>query len=252
MVLAFLFFMTALLYACIGFGGGSTYNALLVLGDTDYQLIPIISLICNIVVVSGGVWHFSREGHIRLSRIAPWIVFSVPASFVGGLIPVPEVIFTGVLGFALLLSGIRLLWPEKEDPSFPNFKAQQHSFMPAIFGTLLGLMAGITGIGGGIFLAPVLHFMRWGNAKQIAGACAFFILVNSLAGLIGQSLKIEDIALFSALSPYWILLPAVLIGGQIGSWLGAVQINMSMVKKMTALLILYVSVRLIMKFISML
>ena len=252
MALAFLFLMTALLYACIGFGGGSTYNALLVLGDTDYQLIPIISLMCNIVVVSGGVWHFSRERHIRLSRIAPWIVFSVPASFVGGLIPVPEVIFTGVLGFALLLSGIRLLWPEKEDPSFPNFKAPQHSFMPAIFGTLLGLMAGITGIGGGIFLAPVLHFMRWGNAKQIAGACAFFILVNSLAGLIGQSLKIEDIALFSALSPYWILLPAVLIGGQIGSWLGAVQINMSMVKKMTALLILYVSVRLIMKFISML
>ena len=123
--------------------------------------------------------------------------------------------------------------------------------MPVIFGTSLGLLAGITGIGGGIFLAPVLHFMRWGNAKQIAGACAFFILVNSLAGLIGQSLKIEDIALFSALSPYWILLPAVLIGGQIGSWLGAVQINMSMVKKMTALLILYVSVRLIMKFISM-
>lgn len=250
MVLAFLFFMTALLYACIGFGGGSTYNALLVLGDTDYQLIPIISLICNIVVVSGGVWHFSRERHIRLSRIAPWIVFSVPASFVGGLIPVPEVIFTGVLGFALLLSGIRLLWPEKEDPSFPNFKAPQHSFMPAIFGTLLGLMAGITGIGGGIFLAPVLHFMRWGNAKQIAGACAFFILVNSLAGLTGQALKIENTDVFSALSPYWILLPAVLVGGQIGSWLGSSRINVGTVKKMTAILILYVSARLIWRFLN--
>lgn len=252
MALAFLFLMTALLYACIGFGGGSTYNALLVLGDTDYQLIPIISLMCNIVVVSGGVWHFSREGHIRLPRIAPWIVFSVPASFAGGLIPVPEVIFTGVLGFALLLSGLRLLWPEKQDPSFPNPKAPQHRSMPAIFGTSLGLLAGITGIGGGIFLAPVLHFIRWGNAKQIAGACAFFILVNSLAGLTGQALKIENTDVFSALSPYWILLPAVLVGGQIGSWLGAVQINMSMVKKMTALLILYVSIRLIMKVINML
>ena len=252
MALAFLFLMTALLYACIGFGGGSTYNALLVLGDTDYQLIPIISLMCNIVVVSGGVWHFSREGHIRLPRIAPWIVFSVPASFAGGLIPVPEVIFTGVLGFALLLSGLRLLWPEKQDPSFPNPKAPQHRSMPAIFGTSLGLLAGITGIGGGIFLAPVLHFMRWGNAKQIAGACAFFILVNSLAGLTGQALKIENTDVFSALSPYWILLPAVLVGGQVGSWLGAVQINMSMVKKMTALLILYVSIRLIMKVINML
>ena len=124
--------------------------------------------------------------------------------------------------------------------------------MPVIFGTSLGLLAGITGIGGGIFLAPVLHFMRWGNAKQIAGACAFFILVNSLAGLTGQALKIENTDVFSAFSPYWILLPAVLVGGQIGSWLGAVQINMSMVKKMTALLILYVSIRLIMKVINML
>ena len=245
-----MFFMTALLYACIGFGGGSTYNALLVLGDTDYQLIPIISLICNIVVVSGGVWHFSRERHIRLPRIAPWIVFSVPASFVGGLIPVPEVIFTGVLGFALLLSGIRLLWPEKEDPSFPNLKAPQHSFMPAIFGTLLGLMAGITGIGGGIFLAPVLHFIRWGNAKQIAGACAFFILVNSLAGLIGQSIKIDNTDVFLALLPYWIMLPAVIVGGQIGSWLGSSRINVDAVKKITAILILYVSAKLIWRFLN--
>lgn len=251
MILAFLFFMTALLYACIGFGGGSTYNALLVLGDTNYQLIPLISLMCNIVVVSGGVWHFSREGHIRLPRIAPWIVFSVPASFAGGLIPVPEVIFTGVLGFALLLSGLRLLWPEKEDPSFPNPKAPQHRFMPAIFGTSLGLLAGITGIGGGIFLAPVLHFMRWGNAKQIAGACAFFILVNSLAGLTGQTLKIESAPVFSALSPYWILLPAVLIGGQIGSWLGSSRINVEAIKNLTALLILYVAVRLLWRFFSM-
>jgi len=250
MVLAFLFFMTALLYACIGFGGGSTYNALLVLGDTDYQLIPIISLICNIVVVSGGVWHFSREGHIRIPRIAPWIVFSVPASFAGGLIPVPEVIFTGVLGFALLLSGVRLLWPEREDPSFSNPKAPQHRFMPAILGTSLGLLAGITGIGGGIFLAPVLHFIRWGNAKQIAGACAFFILVNSLAGLTGQTLKIENTAVFSTLSPYWILLPAVLVGGQIGSWLGSSRINVGAVKKMTAILILYVSARLLWRFLN--
>ncbi len=250
MILAFLFFITALLYACVGFGGGSTYNALLVLGDTDYQLIPLISLICNIVVVSGGVWHFSKEGHIRLPRITPWIVFSVPASFAGGLIPVPEVIFTGVLGFALLLSGVRLLWPEREDPSFPNPKAPQHRFMPAIFGTSLGLLSGITGIGGGIFLAPVLHFIRWGNAKQIAGACAFFILVNSLAGLTGQTLKMETAAIFPVLSPYWILLPAVLVGGQIGSWLGSSRINVGAVKKMTAILILYVSARLLWRFLN--
>lgn len=246
------FSATAFLYACIGFGGGSAYNALLVLGNTDYQLIPLISLISNIVVVSGGVWHFSKAGHIHLPHISPWIVFSVPASFAGGLIPVQEVIFTGVLGFALLLSGIRLLWPEKEDISFPGLAARDHKYLPAIIGSILGLLAGITGIGGGIFLAPILHFIRWGNAKQIAGACAFFILVNSLAGLIGQSIKIDNTDVFSALLPYWILLPAVIIGGQIGSRLGAVQINILMTKKMTGLLILYVSARLIMKFTGLL
>ncbi len=246
------FSATAFLYACIGFGGGSTYNALLVLGNTDYQLIPLISLICNIVVVSGGVWHFSKAGHIHLPRISPWIVFSIPTSFAGGLIPVQEVIFTGVLGFALLLSGIRLLWPEKEDLSFSSLAARDYKYLPAIIGSILGLLAGITGIGGGIFLAPILHFIRWGNAKQIAGACAFFILVNSLAGLIGQSIKIDNTDVFLALLPYWIMLPAVIVGGQIGSWLGAVQINISMVKKMTALLILYVSVRLIVKCVGLL
>ncbi len=246
------FSVTAFLYACIGFGGGSTYNALLVLGNTDYQLIPLISLICNIVVVSGGVWHFSKAGHIHLQRISPWIIFSVPASFTGGLISVPEVIFTGILGFALLLSGLKLLWPEKEDISFPGLAARDYKYLPAIIGSMLGVLAGITGIGGGIFLAPILHFIRWGNAKQIAGACAFFILVNSLAGLIGQSIKIGNADIFSALFPYWTLLPVVLVGGQIGSWLGAVQINISMVKKMTALLILYVAARLMLKFVALL
>lgn len=251
LLVALAFAVTAFLYACIGFGGGSTYNALPVLGNTNYHLIPFISLICNIVVVSGGVWHFSEEGHVRLPHIAPWIVFSVPASFAGGLISVPEVIFTGILGFALLLSGLRLLWPEKEDISFPSLATRDYKYLPAIIGSILGVLAGITGIGGGIFLAPILHFIRWGNAKQIAGVCAFFILVNSLAGLIGQSIKIDNTDVFSALLPYWILLPAVIVGGQIGSWLGAVQINISMAKKMTGYLILYVSARLIMKFIGL-
>ena len=136
--LALSFFVTAALYASVGFAGGSTYNALLVLGDTDYRIIPLISLFCNIVVVSGGVWHFSRERHVRLSRIVPWIMFSIPASFAGGIIPVPEIVFTGVLGFTLLFSGIRLLWPEKED-LLPSLRAvSDYKFMPAILGSSLG------------------------------------------------------------------------------------------------------------------
>lgn len=254
MALAFLFLMTALLYACIGFGGGSTYNALLVLGNTDYQLIPIISLICNIVVVSGGVWHFSRHNHIKIKQVLPWIIFSIPAAWIGGYIAIPEVVFIGILGGALFLSGVKILWPEKE--AYP-IKVQHHQtlakykIIPPVVGASLGFLAGITGIGGGIFLAPVLHLLRWSDPKNIAGTCSIFILVNSLSGLVGQSMKLESMGLLiSMVSVYWYLFAAVLAGGQIGSWLGSYRINAGAVKKMTAILILYVSARLIWRFLN--
>lgn len=246
------FFFTAFLYAGVGFGGGSTYNAILVLTDTDYRIIPLIALTCNIVVVAGGVWHFHRKGHLQIDRILPWIVFSVPASFMGGLIPISKVYFTGLLGLALFLSGVKLLWPDKVKlmPAAVA-RAEQNAnqkFVPPVLGTGLGFLAGLTGIGGGIFLAPILHFLNWGNAKQIAGGCSLFILVNSLAGIAGQLFKLSGTDVLLLAVPYAMLLPAVLVGGQIGSWLGAGHINMVWVKKMTAILILYVAFRLLMKF----
>lgn len=251
LILSIAFFITALLYACIGFGGGSTYNALLILGDTDYRIVPLIALVCNIVVVTGGVWHFSRKKHIRIYRILPWILFSVPASFIGGLLPISEIYFIGILGTALLLSGIRLLWPEKIRQTPYANPSYESKYMPPILGSGLGFLAGLTGIGGGIFLAPILHFLNWGSAKQIAAACAIFILFNSLAGIVGQTLKLNNSGLLWLALPYWTLFPAVLVGGQIGSWLGASKIKAVVVKKMTALLILYVSVRLLFRFFNM-
>ncbi len=218
MFLSLSFLITAFLYSCIGFGGGSTYNALLVLSGMDYRAVPFISLICNIIVVSGGVWHFLREGYIKFHRILPWILFSIPASFAGGWLPISEVVFTGVLGFALLLSGVRMLCEDRgillrnDDGEWAN-----RAYVPALLGSALGFLAGITGIGGGIFLAPVLHFIRWGKAKEIAGSCASFIFVNSLAGIMGQMLKVESGNIEALISPYWLLFPSVFIGGQIGS-----------------------------------
>ena len=252
MVLAFLFFLTALLYACVGFGGGSTYNALLVLNETEYRIIPFIALTCNIIVVSCGVWHFSRHKHIKIEQILPWIILSVPAAWFGGYIKVPEVVFIGVLGSALLLSGIKMLWPEKKVISLPSQNRRALAglpFIPPVVGASLGFLAGMTGIGGGIFLAPVLHLLRWSDPKNIAGTCSLFILVNSLAGLVGQMMKLDTSGLLqSAVSSYWIVLPAVLIGGQIGSWMGASRINIHVIKKITAILILYVSIRLLWRF----
>lgn len=255
LALPILFLVTASLYACVGFGGGSTYNALLVLADVDYRVIPPISLLCNIIVVSGGVWHFARAGHINIIKILPWIALSVPAAWLGGYIELPKREFTILLGAALFASGIRMLWPDRKpnlyngsekDSKNPEERINRPGLALSLsLGGVLGLIAGLTGIGGGIFLAPVLHLLRWGNPHAIAGTCSLFILLNSLAGLTGKFMRSGASDLMLGMAPYWVLAPAVLLGGQIGSRLGSGKLNAGTVKKMTGILTLYVSFRLL-------
>src|SRR3990167_10506791 len=107
-VLTAAFFITAILYASVGFGGGSTYNALLVLSGADYRLVPAIALVCNVIVVTGGVWRFSRTGDLSARRLAPFLMTSVPAAWIGGRLAISETTFVGLLGAALLISGVRL------------------------------------------------------------------------------------------------------------------------------------------------
>lgn len=240
------FLVTALLYAAVGFGGGSTYNALLALAGTDYRIMPALALVCNLIVVSGGAYRFARAGHLDLRRVAPWIIASVPAAWLGGIIDVSERFFTGLLGICLLLAGLQLLFQFNKAEGFHDTPAiDRHPFVPLTVGAGLGLLAGLVGIGGGIFLAPVLYFLRWGNARIIAGTCSFFILVNSLSGLAGQAMKSGDMALVTQMGAYWMLFPAVLIGGQIGSYMGAIRLDPKILRALTGLLILYVSLRLL-------
>lgn len=254
--MAVFFFLTALIYGSVGFGGGSTYTALLALGGTDYRAIPTLSLVCNLIVVSSGVWHFYRKDHVHLRTLLPWIIPSIPASFVGALLPIPEVVFTGLLGAALSMCALRLLWPapcstppaeSKSDPP----RARPLGALPALIGTATGFIAGMTGIGGGIFLAPILHIFRWAAPKRIAGACAVFIFVNSLAGLAGQALKAHDADFLDFVGPYWPLFPAVLLGGQIGAWIGSSTLPSGFVKKCTGAVVLYAAVRLLIKFFDL-
>ncbi|GJL95315.1 MAG: UPF0721 transmembrane protein [Hyphococcus sp.] len=239
-----LFFLTALFYASVGFGGGSTYNALLILSGVDYRLIPSIALLCNIIVVTGGVWRFSLAGHIQITKLLPLIAGSIPAAWIGGWLPISEIIFVGILGFALLASGLHLAFGTSQESS-PKTAHYSTSPMMLVAGVGLGFLAGISGIGGGIFLAPILYFLRWGSAKEIAAACSLFILVNSISGLGGQIIKLTDLGVLKELSTFWPLIPAVLIGGQIGSHLGAVGLKPTLIKRLTAVLILYVSIRLL-------
>lgn len=245
MWLALCFFATALVYACVGFGGGSTYNALLALSGANYAVLPVVALLCNIIVVSGGAWHFHRAGHIDMRRTLPWILVSVPAAWLGGFVPVSEFVFTGLLGCALFCAGLRMLWPERKGGEDAPVMLR-HPAAPPLTGGALGFVAGLTGIGGGIFLAPVLHLLRSGDARVVAGTCSLFILVNSLSGLAGQAMKhATDFAALAPVLDYWLLFPAVLAGGQLGSRLGAGRIDAQKVRALTAVLILYVSARLL-------
>jgi len=245
LVLAGLFFLTAVAYSSVGFGGGSSYNALLILTGVDYRLIPAIALSCNVLVVIGGVVHHMRAGHLTFTALLPYMVLSVPMAWLGGRLPVSEQIFIGLLGFSLLLAAVQMLFKPLVSAVDPTGSKQNVwlTAMPA--GGLIGFLAGMTGIGGGIFLAPVIYLLQLASPRMIAGITSGFILVNSMAGLTGQMMKAGEFSPLQGMMEAWPLFVAVVIGGQLGSHLGAYKLSETWVKRLTAVLILYVAIRLI-------
>lgn len=241
LVIAFL--LTAIAYSSVGFGGGSTYNALLVLAGMDFRVIPVIALSCNILVVSGGVYHFYRAGKLDYQALLPFVALSIPAAWLGGSMPVSEVLFTGLLGVALLATGIQMLWNPGSHP--PPGKPVNPWVVGLPLGAVTGLVAGITGIGGGIFLAPCLHLLAWDRPRRIAAMASGFILVNSIAGLAGQLMKRDGQTPLTEWLSAWPLFVAVVVGGQIGSRLAAGRLPQLWVRRMTAVLVLWVAVRLL-------
>ena len=241
--LAALFFITALLYASVGFGGGSTYTALLIVFGAPLYLVPIISLACNVTVVSGNTVSFARARLIAWDKLLPIIAFSVPAAWAGGRMQISERVFVALLAAALLIAGLRLLLSRTPDAAFTD--TMPLPFWGAgLIGAGIGFYSGLVGIGGGIFLAPVLYGLKWGTARQIAAGCSLFILVNSLAGMTGQFMKLSGGGFTAELLAYWPLIPAVFVGGLIGSRLGALKLPELALKRLTGILILTVAARL--------
>jgi uncharacterized protein len=241
------FLITALLYASVGFGGGSTYSALLALAEVDYRILPAIALICNIIVVTGGTIRFYRAGLLDVKRALPLALVAAPFAWAGGLTPIKETTFLTLLAFSLLVAGLALLF-QRESMGLSNIThSRKINIRDVLVAIGLGGLAGLVGIGGGIFLAPFLHFTRWGHAKAIAAAASLFILVNSIAGLIGQSIKLGASGQFPALVDQWPLALAVLVGGQVGSMVGIKLLNPAVVRRLTAVLVLYVAGQLLWK-----
>ena len=238
-----LFFITAFFYASVGFGGGSTYTALLVIFNTPYLLIPILALLCNIIVVTGGTWRFHRERLIPWQETWPLFVTSVPMAWFGGSLPINQSTFLIVLAMTLLASGFVMLLRTKTTGHHSS--TQRSVWYITGLGAGLGFLAGMVGIGGGIFLAPALHFLNWNTSKVIAGVCSSFILVNSIAGLVGHYSKFDEAAQSTSVLSHWPLFLAVLVGGQLGSIMGIKKFKAEHIKMLTALLVLFVGARLL-------
>lgn len=239
-----LFFLIAILYSSVGFGGGSSYLAVLALTSLAFTQIRAIALLCNIVVVSGGTYVYIKNKLFNWKKIIPLVFMSVPMAFVGGYLKISQPFFFILLGITLLTTAL-LMWISK----YISAKGERSKFKKSLtkdisYGGCIGFISGIVGIGGGVFLAPLLHLTKWDTPKRIVVTSSFFILVNSIAGLGGQYLN-SDFLIEPTITIIFML--TVLIGGQIGSRLSVKFISPIKIKKGTALLIAFVGIKLLIK-----
>ncbi len=234
------FFLTALFYALIGFGGGSSYLAFLALTPLPLYEVAAIALSCNLIVAGGGVWHFSKAGQVRWKMLLPFLVTSIPAAYLGGLIQAEDSIHRMGLGICLFFVAWRIWFGNPDVPSSSQRKGYVFNVIALLIGGVLGFLSGFLGIGGGIFLSPILILAGWANAKEASAAAALFIFLNSAAGLFARWHFFSD-HIYEC-----ILLGAVVfVGGQMGSRVGAYHLPNGVMRKILAGFISWVGYRLL-------
>lgn len=238
-LLALSFFVVAFLYSSAGFGGGSSYLALLALAISSFFVIRSTALVCNLVVVSGSSFLFYKAGHLQLKSFLPFVLTSIPMAFIGAVFRLQEHIFFIILGATLILAAVALtvqtlnLKSDFQPVKYPRW------FSYGIGGGV-GFLSGLVGIGGGIFLAPFLNYLKWGKPIQIAALASFFILVNSISGIMG-------LVASGTFQIFWpelvVLIVAVGVGGQLGVRMTLIKISPKSLRVLTALLVLFVGAR---------
>ena len=228
--------VVAILYSSVGHGGASGYLAVMAFLTVAPNVTKPTALILNVFVASIATFQFYRRGYFDWKVFAPFAVASVPMAFVGGMITLPTQIYRPLLGLVLLLAAIRLAW---------NFTSEKAIVKPSIWlaliiGAVIGLLSGLVGVGGGIFLTPVLLLTNWTETKKAAGISAMFILVNSIAGLVGNYAQI-----FTLPVNVWLWIAAAAGGGIIGSSLGSGYFESITLRRVLAIVLLTAGVKLI-------
>ena len=243
-ILSILFLITAILYSSVGFGGGSTYLALLLIWDIPYYIFPVIALLCNIIVVSGNSFNYIKSGNYNFKLLMPFLIGSLPFAFIGGTLSINKEIFEILLFFVLSIAGFLLLINNKSYENKNIIIKKINFFLSLIIGSVLGLISGIVGIGGGIFLSPILFLLSAEKPKIIVTTASLFILINSISGVFGQLTK-ENV--LNEINLYWPLFLSVLIGGFFGNYLNLKFFSNRLLALLTSLLVIFVSIRMALK-----
>jgi len=239
-ILAILFLVTSILYSSVGLGGGSTYLALLLVWGVPYSIFPVIALTCNIIVVLGNCINYIRAGNLNLKLLLPYLIGSVPMAYIGGTLVLEILIFEILVFGVLITAGFLLLLNFKSYDDKEESYNKKSNFISVIIGGTLGFISGTVGIGGGIFLSPILFLIKTGKPKHIVTTASLFILINSISGIIGQLTKNE---VLEEVLNYWYLMIVVLIGGQIGNFLNLKIFPTRILALLTAFLVIFVAFR---------
>ncbi|MGC1242694.1 MAG: sulfite exporter TauE/SafE family protein [Chryseosolibacter sp.] len=238
LILTVSFFIIAMIYSSVGFGGGSSYLALLAVMGVHFEILRPAALLCNIIVVGGGTYIFWKAGALDLKKSWPFLVTSIPMAFAGGMWKIENVTYFFILlGICLILASF-LLWIQ------PVARAQHRLTNPLVntlVGGGIGFLSGLVGIGGGIFLSPILHLFHWDEPKKISAVASLFILLNSVSGLAGQMTRTEGIE-WNFILP---LLVAVFAGGQLGSRLGVRKFDPVHIRRITSLVIFVAAIKIL-------
>ena len=243
-ILAF-FFIIAFIYASVGFGGGSSYLAILALYALPFKEMRLIALICNIIVVTGGTIIFVRSRQVNWQKILPLALLSVPLAYVGATVRLSQKTFFIILGCSLIIASV-LLWIKTRGMTDSDLTTSRKKtyVKDGLLGGGIGFLSGMVGIGGGIFLSPLLNLIKWDTPKKIAATASVFILVNSIAGIAGQLTNLPE---HFNVTRVLLLCGAVLLGGQLGSRMAAVKFNPLLIRRMTAVLVFIAGVEVLFK-----